>query len=926
MRLDSGELWTGTSAVHAGSQSVAEGNLRLLHPSRGARPGEGPSRLLLAPLPSGQESDRLAIPAAAGGLSSPNQPTMFAAYHTRSIVFRIGAAVAALLTPGAAQCTTSWLPMIGAPGTDQQVHAMATWDPDGAGPLTPVVVVGGEFVVAGTTVVNRVAIYDPVSGAWAPLGTGVDGPVYAIAVSPAGDLVIGGQFTTADQAPASNIARWNGSAWTALGAGTDLRVQALAVMPNGDVVAGGLFTLAGNTSVSHVARWDGASWSSLGAGVNRPVHALAVMPSGDLLVGGQFTMAGGGNISKVARWDGTAWHALGAGLGVTVRAFAFYPNGDVLAGTEDIGSPFRWNGSTWAELGAPGAAANGTVQAVAVLPNGDVIAGGMFWGMGGVTMRGLARWNGTTWSPYGSGLALGWVSALTVLANGDLLVGGLFSSVGGNVARNMARWNGLQWSSLGDGAVFARTMTVLANGDLVVGCRLSMPGAPDIRTPARWNGTAWSALGSGFGPTTDDVVSALCGMPNGDLVAAGWSPSGPSTLAQRISRWNGIAWTTFGVPDREVKAMVVMPNGDLVVGGSFNNIGGVPALGIARWNGVLWAPLGGGISTTLNPSQAGDVRALVVMPNGDLIAGGSFSLAGGGSARNIARWDGAAWSPVGTGFNTFVNALTVLTSGRLIAGGGFATAGTQAVSRVAQWDGASWLPLGSGLSVPLIGVQDRVWALAALPDGSLVAGGEFATAGGLPAKGIARWNGSSWSALGSGLNGSPEAFAVLADGRLAIAGSFSIAGGWAAPNLALVVPTCPATAVPSGVGCSGTGGPMVLAATRLPWLGGTFASHCSGMAPNALAAGVTGLFPQSTPLSNFHPAAGAACLSLASVDAVALLLPVAGSVTYQFTLPPDPALAGVTLYNQVLQIETGAGGSVTWLGGSNALVLTTGAY
>lgn len=842
------------------------------------------------------------------------------------MVLLSGAAIVGLAAHSPAQCTTAWSSPLGVPGTDQLVHVIAPWDPDGAGPATPLLVVGGEFVVAGTLVASRVATYDPASGNWGTLGAGVNGAVYAIAVLPNGELVVGGQFTAAGGQPANNLARWNGSAWSALGAGTDQRVQALAALPNGDVVAGGLFATAGGLPANHLARWDGATWSPLSTGTDRPVHALAVLPNGDLLAGGQFTTAGGGSASRVARWDGASWFPVGAGLGAVVRSFAFFPNGDLLAGTEDIGSPFRWDGSSWSELGAPGAAANGTVLAVAVLANGDVIAGGTFWGMGGVTsMRGLARWNGTAWSPFGTGLPNGSVHAFTVLASGDVVVGGQIGVAGGKVARNLARWDGTQWSALGGGVGFARTMAVMLDGSVVIGARLSVPGAADIPTPARWDGSQWSALGGGYGPNSDDVVGALLAMPNGDLIAAGTSPAGGSSLVRRIARWDGQTWSTIGTPDRSVKAMVAMPNGDLIVGGQFTSIDAVPAMGVARWDGSVWSPLGAGISSA-SGTQGGDVRALALMPNGDLIAGGSFSRAGAAPALNIAQWDGTAWSSLGSGLGNFVNALTVLPSGRLVAGGGFGNAGTVVASRVAQWDGTAWSPLGSGLSVPLNGFQDRVWSLATLPDGTLVAGGEFADAGGLPANGIARWNGNAWSAIGSGLNGAPEAFGVLPDGRLAMAGTFAIAGGAAAGNVALVTPTCPATAVPSGVGCAGSGGPMVLEATALPWLGGTFRSLCSGMAANSLAASLIGLGPQNTPLSALHPAAGATCQWLASADAATLLLPFAGLARQQFALPANPGLVGVTLYHQVLQVEIGQGGALTWLGGSNALVLTTGTY
>jgi hypothetical protein len=63
-------------------------------------------------------------------------------------------------------------------------------------------------------------------------------------------------------------------------------VHSLAVMPNGDIVAGGEFTTAGGLTASRIARWNGSSWSPLGAGMNGPVHALTVMPNGDLVAGG----------------------------------------------------------------------------------------------------------------------------------------------------------------------------------------------------------------------------------------------------------------------------------------------------------------------------------------------------------------------------------------------------------------------------------------------------------------------------------------------------------------------------------------------------------------------------------------------------------------------------------------------------------------
>ena len=112
--------------------------------------------------------------------------------------------------------------------------------------------------------------------------------------------------------------------------------------------------------------------------------------------------------------------------------------------------------------------------------------------------------------------------------------------------------------------------------------------------------------------------------------------------------------------------------------------GGISARRVARWNGSEWSPLGSGMND--------DVQSLTVDGSGDLIAGGFFSTAGGVSANRVARWDGSAWSPLGEGFvnfeiNSVVHALTVDGSGDLIAGGDMRVSGLTDLRNVARWVG-----------------------------------------------------------------------------------------------------------------------------------------------------------------------------------------------------------------------------------------------
>lgn len=327
------------------------------------------------------------------------------------------------------------------------------------------------------------------------------------------------------------------------------------------------------------------------------------------------------------------------------------------------------------------------------------------------------------------------------------------------------------------------SLAIMPNREIVVGGSFASVGGTGANNIARWNGSAWFSLGSG--PTTGGVFTLIL-MPNGDVVAGGTFGSIGGFPAAKIARWNGTTWAQLGTGmNNSVSALAVMPNGDLVAGGSFSNAGGIPSSRIALWNGTTWSSLGSGMN--------GSVSALAVMPNGDLIAGGLFTTAGGVAARSIARWNGSSWGTLGTGLsslpNQIVRALAVLPSGSLVAGGQFSAAGGVAANSIALWNGTSWSPLGSGVMFDTS--LGTVSCLTVLPSGDVIAGGLFSTAGGVPAKGIAQWNGSSWAAWGTGLSNvntanafSARAVVAVADDDRIVGGDFTNAGGFTSRALA----------------------------------------------------------------------------------------------------------------------------------------------
>jgi hypothetical protein len=232
-------------------------------------------------------------------------------------------------------------------------------------------------------------------------------------------------------------------------------------------------------------------------------------------------------------------------------------------------------------------------------------------------------------------------------------------------------------------------------------------------------------------------------------------------------------WLALGLGlNNTVEALAVSSN-TLYAGGYFTHSGGGPALNdIAQWNGSNWLPLGSGVEQDASNVNAGAVNALAISGN-TLYVGGTFTNAGGVSATNIAQWNGSSWSALGSGifnnsgFSGYVAALAV-SSNTLYAGGWFLTAGGVSAKYIAQWNGSSWSALGTGMN-------NTVNALA-VSGSTLYAGGSFTKASGVTARYVAQWNGSSWSALGSGMSNSVNALAVSGN-TLYAGGSFTNAGG-----------------------------------------------------------------------------------------------------------------------------------------------------
>ena len=276
-------------------------------------------------------------------------------------------------------------------------------------------------------------------------------------------------------------------------------------------------------------------------------------------------------------------------------------------------------------------------------------------------------------------------------------------------------------------------------------------------------GQVWEDVYGGTSIGSTDVV--YCdGVDNLLYVGGDFDTVGPNYYSSRgFATWDGSAWNDLSG----------------AFGGDFTNT-------IARYNGEIYHALEQGSAfhgiQTLESRIANfneSIKVLFVF-HGDLYAGGTFTKFDTSSTpfNGIARYNGTKWSKVGPGlkgdFDSGAGVYSMcIYDGDLYVAGIFDSAGPVPCKNIARWNGSHWFALDEGLNQTI--TDSAKGSALTVYNNELVVGGLFNKAGNVPVSNLARWNGSIWSSLDATFNQQVCAAFVYND-HLYVGGFFGFDG------------------------------------------------------------------------------------------------------------------------------------------------------
>jgi len=311
----------------------------------------------------------------------------------------------------------------------------------------------------------------------------------------------------------------------------------------------------------------------------------------------------------------------------------------------------------------------------------------------------------------------------------------------------------------------------------------------------KWDGISWNELGYGSRAASSWPINAVFADTSGNLYASAASQSSGAPAQFYVAKWDGSSWNQLGTgsdalyASDEVNAIAMDKEGNLYAAGNFQEDSAEGGYGyVAKWDGTSWSEVGTG-ANRLKANSA--ISSIFVDTSGNIYAGGYFTDGARNDTGNIyvAKWDGTSWSELGTGifpqdsiFTYEIFTITGDVSGNVYTAGLFHN--DTDWSYVDKWDGSAWSEVGSGshglhannaIASLCSDINGNIYAAGYFTDTTVSIAGPFG--GTINPYYVAKWDGTDWSKLGSGdsaLNANSDILPLYTDasGNIYAGGDF----------------------------------------------------------------------------------------------------------------------------------------------------------
>ncbi|MEN9301921.1 MAG: hypothetical protein RL264_350 [Bacteroidota bacterium] len=505
------------------------------------------------------------------------------------------------------------------------------------------------------------------------VGSGFSGGIKSTVIQPDGKIIVGGQFTNYNGTEIYKIARLNidgtldtsfnpNSVFTNLVYGS---INSLALQSDGKIVVGGNFTFV-NNSLSWFIRLntDGTLDNNfnIGTSADYTVRNVCIQPNGKIILGGEFRNFNNVINNYIARIniDGSldSTFNLPSGANSWVGTILTQADGKIIIGGDftSFNGFFRKriarlnpNGSLDYSFN-PGDGFNGYIRTIKLQIDGKIIVVGDFSKYDGITTSEIIRLNPDGSRDYSFNPEIGLscqVNSACLQPDGKIIIGIDSSTYENSLGRGIARLNtdGTIDHSFNLSQMYASwvyRLEIQQDGKIIAGGdNITIGGTTPRLVRLNSDGSIDQSfnIGTGFNAT----IYSTAIQSDGKIIVIGYFTTFNGTSVNHLARLNldGSLDASFVQNSglNSIRCIDIQSDGKILIGGSTNpNNFQLPYLVRLNSDGSLDNTFNTGSGFYLGPGYfTGNIAALCVQTDGNILVGGSFTSYNGFNRNRIAR-------------------------------------------------------------------------------------------------------------------------------------------------------------------------------------------------------------------------------------------------------------------------------------------------